>query len=112
DGGGHAAVAMQPPAYTLRIDQAREAIPRLVLADHGEQLDARPQGGCVARHVGCAARALLAPLDQHHGHRRFGRYAANLPEPVPVEHDVAYDEQPRRTGTCEAARRDVPRWRG
>jgi hypothetical protein len=65
---------------------------RLVGADHAQQAAVRAQRGRVARHVGGAAEALFALFDAHDRHRRFRRNAADVAEPVAVEHDVADDE--------------------
>ena len=62
-----------------------------------------PSAAAVARDVGGAARPLLAARDQHHRHRRLGRDALDVAEPVAVEHHVA---RPPAPGACEASDRD------
>ena len=65
-----------------------------IRAGHPKEAHACAQGrqirGGVARPARLKRRALLAD----HGHRRFGRQARGLPPPIPVENDVAQDQNP------------------
>ena len=76
----------------------------------GQQRGLRAQRCGVARDVGRAAGSLLGARDLDDRHRRFGRDALDLAEPVAVEHHVADDEHarardalaPRRESRCAA----------
>ena len=92
DGGIESFIAVQHHVDALVVQQAGQAVARLVLARHRQQGNPGAQRRGIARHVGGAARPLLGATDMHHRHRRLGRNAAHLAEPVTVEHDVADDQ--------------------
>ena len=72
-------------------DEAATSLERLLREERGLSLERRD----VARDVRRAARAFLASLHVHHRHRRLGRDAAHVAEPVAVEHHVARDQHAR-----------------
>jgi hypothetical protein len=83
---------VQHGAHVFRRHEAREAVTRLVLANHGKQRHLRAQRGDVACDVGGPARTLLGAPDVHHRHRRLGRNARHFAKPVAIQHHVADDE--------------------
>ena len=82
---------LSPPKQPL------ERMPRLVVADDAEQRHPRAQRRGVARDVGGAAGTLLAARDLDDRHRRLGRNALDVAEPVAIEHHVADDQHARAT---------------
>ena len=58
-----------------------------------------------------SAEPVFLALDQNDGHRRLGRDAAGVAEPVPVKHDIAHDENPC-TGKAVDGDVNVPEMRG
>ncbi len=66
-----------------------------IVAHDRKQRRVRPEGGAVGRDVRRAARLGLLPAPQHDRHRRLGRDARGLAEPVAVEHHVAHHQDAR-----------------
>ena len=95
DGGLHAAVMMQPGTNAFALEQGFEPGAGLVRAHDGQQRHLGTQRRRIARDVGRAARALLFVIDLDDRHRRFGRNALDLADPVAVEHGVADDQHAR-----------------
>ena len=95
DRGGNARILVQAGDDMLGFDQLAQARAGLVVADHRQQRRPRAQRRRIARDVGRAAGTLLGALDLDHRHRRLGRDAAHLAEPVAIEHHVADHQQPR-----------------
>jgi hypothetical protein len=91
-GGGERSIGVQMRADRACADQPLDRAAGVVVAEHGQQPGLRADIGDVARHVGRAAEALVGPVHLDHRHRRLGRDALDLAEPVAVEHRVADDE--------------------
>ena len=91
-------------AMRSRLQELAQRRPGLVAPDHRKQAHLRAERGGVARDVGRAAGALLDAVDLHDRHRRLGRDAADLAEPVAVEHHVADDQHARlASGSARSA---------
>ena len=91
-GGGQLRIGLQVGADAAGGDQGSQRKPGLVGADHADQPGLRAQVGHVARHVGRTAGAFLGAQHLDHRHRRLGRDAVGVAEPVAVEHHVADNE--------------------
>ena len=75
----------------------------LVAADHREQRDrARPSAAQLRATLAAPPGRSSFLVDPHDRHRRFGRDAVDVAEPVAVEHHVADDED-ARVGACRGA---------
>ena len=104
---GSAGIAVERRAHALGREQALERRAGLVVADHRQQRRLRAQRRRVARDVGGAAGALLGARDLDHRHRRLGRDALDVAEPVAVEHHVADDQHARARDARRATRRSA-----
>ena len=65
-----------------------------IVADHANQVAARPGGGDVGGDIGRAARRIAPVGHVHHRHRCLRRDALDVADEVPVEHQVADDRDP------------------
>ena len=84
DGGGNAGVAYQLRVHTAIAHQSLQRIGRLIVTRNRQQTGLTAQTGNIARHVGCAACALVDFLDFRHRHRGFGRNAVGVAKPIAV----------------------------
>ncbi len=92
DRGGHRVVPVQHRVHALGRSERCDTLARFVAAHHRQQRHARTQRGRVAGHIRRAARTFLGARNAHDRHRRLGRDAIDVAEPIAIEHHVADDE--------------------
>ncbi len=73
-------------------EQFSQTLRSLVLTNHAGQRRMRAQRNNIARHIRGSAKAIIAIADTYHGHGSLRRDAADIAEPVAVQHQVADDE--------------------
>src|SRR5690606_23650719 len=90
--GRHVLGANETAAYVARLERGLKGAPALVGADDARERRGRIERGQVQRHVRRTAGTLLGRDGSDDRHRRLGRDAAGVAEPVLVEHRVPRDE--------------------
>ena len=75
-----------------RLKQTPNGVSGWFVADRADERTSPAKGGHIQRDVGGTAEPVFAALDLHHRNRRFGRDAIGATVDVPVEHDIAYNQ--------------------
>ena len=98
--GGERRIELQGRFDPFLLEERFNAASRGVLTHDGEKRDAGSDVRDVERDVRRAAETFFGADDPHDGHRRFGRNALGVAEPIAVEHGVARDEDVRGKNLC------------
>jgi len=102
---GQRCVHVQVIADLGLAQQPRHRTPRLVVTDYAQKPGPSAQRGDVAGHVGGATEALFGRCNSHDRHRRLGRNAFDLAEPVAIQHHVSDDQHVNTAQAGEIDRR-------